>query len=336
MLGTMAEQFYSLVRFGKNSSAILNTFYSGNFISIWVDDFKEATVTRDKKRKYTPPVYNALRLKEKPMPLLVLCSGDQNLDSEAEQAGNDPLCTNETEYDASNASLDNVTSENESESSQHYLSMLETSIIDETDFTDDLLSNLSMDNNNDNVQNELSQGIMNTGNENGSVGDVSYVNDVTPNQLHANTAESIVSVSPCETADKVSTNNENDLGANSAESIGAVSLSANVQTSHEIVEESVINESELGINSTEPSSSGNIESVCIKKEPQFREMEDEDIDAVNSILNRSYEKIDDDIMIQRVDFYPPPIEPEQAPYQVKVNDVISGNMPFAVNVCFCI
>lgn len=69
------------------------------------------------------------------------------------------------------------------------------------------------------------------------------------NQLHAIPDESIALVSPLvdvqilrESADKVLiTNNENELGTNSAECIGAVSLSDDVQTACEIVEERINN-----------------------------------------------------------------------------------------------
>lgn len=64
-------------------------------------------------------------------------------------------------------------------------------------------------------------------------------------------------------------------------------------------------------------------------------MDDEDVGAVDDILDGSFEKLndsDDDILIHRNDVVPPPIKPEQIPYQVKMNDILSGNIPFATNV----
>lgn len=82
--------------------------------------------------------------------------------------------------------------------------------------------------------------------------------------------------------------------------------------------------------------------VQVKKEPQFSPMDEEDADVVANIFDGSYEKLndsDDDILIHRNDYVPAPItdavEKDKKPYKVKVNDVISANMPFATNVSVC-
>lgn len=79
-----------------------------------------------------------------------------------------------------------------------------------------------------------------------------------------------------------------------------------------------------------------LDDVLVKSEPepQFRNLENDELDIIDEIENTeiSFEAIDGDIMVQRVEFIPPPLQ-EQAAYQVKINDVISGNLPFATDVC---
>lgn len=62
---------------------------------------------------------------------------------------------------------------------------------------------------------------------------------------------------------------------------------------------------------------------------------DDDVDAMENISNESYEKLnasDDDILVHRGDAMPPPIAEKGLSYQVKANDIVSGNMPYATNV----
>lgn len=75
--------------------------------------------------------------------------------------------------------------------------------------------------------------------------------------------------------------------------------------------------------------------IQIKQEPVFSPLNDEDDGAIGSIFDDSFEKLndsDDDILIRRCDIIPQPKRENMIPYTVKVDDIISGNMPFATNV----
>lgn len=71
----------------------------------------------------------------------------------------------------------------------------------------------------------------------------------------------------------------------------------------------------------------------IKNEPIFEQMNEKDARAVEGVFNASYENYgsDDAVMIHRSDPVPKPIA-DQNPYQVKVNDALSGKILFALTV----
>lgn len=71
----------------------------------------------------------------------------------------------------------------------------------------------------------------------------------------------------------------------------------------------------------------------IKEEPVFTPLGEENQQAVEDVFNSSYEKCDDsgDILVCTKDVIPVPIG-EKNQYEVKKNDILSGNMAFATNV----
>lgn len=71
-----------------------------------------------------------------------------------------------------------------------------------------------------------------------------------------------------------------------------------------------------------------------KEEPAFDQLNNEDAQALEDVFNESYENCDtsgDDILIRKEEVVPRPIA-ERSKYQVKQNDIVSGNMLFATNV----
>lgn len=87
-----------------------------------------------------------------------------------------------------------------------------------------------------------------------------------------------------------------------------------------------------------PTTSNNDESAAIasiKPEPAFVPLHEESAQAVDDVLNESFELCDDsgDIMVhsKSAESMPMPIA-ERNPYEIKQRDVISGNLPFATNV----
>lgn len=72
----------------------------------------------------------------------------------------------------------------------------------------------------------------------------------------------------------------------------------------------------------------------IKTEPVFAELPKEDAQAIDEVLSASYEQCydsDDDVLVSTAGIIPQP-KSIKNPYEVKTNDILSGNMPFATNV----
>lgn len=74
-------------------------------------------------------------------------------------------------------------------------------------------------------------------------------------------------------------------------------------------------------------------NIALKQEPVFAQLADENAQAADDVFNESFENCDEsgDIMVHSKDILPMPIA-ERNPYEVKQNDIISGNMAFAKNV----
>lgn len=71
----------------------------------------------------------------------------------------------------------------------------------------------------------------------------------------------------------------------------------------------------------------------IKQEPTFEELNETDDQTVNDLFEESYENYgsDDEVMVHRNAMLPKPLL-DRNPYCVKVDDIVSGNFPFAENV----
>lgn len=71
----------------------------------------------------------------------------------------------------------------------------------------------------------------------------------------------------------------------------------------------------------------------IKKEPVFTQLGIENQKAVEDVFNSSYEACDEEgeILVYTKDVIPMPIG-QRNPYEVKKNDILSGNMAYAINV----
>lgn len=72
----------------------------------------------------------------------------------------------------------------------------------------------------------------------------------------------------------------------------------------------------------------------IKTEPVFAELPKEDAQAIDEVLSASFEQCydsDDDVLVSTAGIIPQP-KSIKNPYEVKTNDILSGNMPFATNV----
>lgn len=157
-------------------------------------------------------------------------------------------------------------------------------------------------------------------------------------QLNEETGSTLLAINEASASTDFSNDTVNDNntdGSSHTNATGAESLLAQNEPSASNNLASVdVNQSNISVLSATLNSALNIETP-IKEEPQFLLMSDEDAGAIDTIFNVSYEKVnesDDDILIHCSDAIPAPIKPKMVPYQTKANDVISGNIPFAINV----
>lgn len=76
-------------------------------------------------------------------------------------------------------------------------------------------------------------------------------------------------------------------------------------------------------------------SPLIKPDPFFAPLVQENAQAIDDVFNSSFEKCDEsgDVLIYPKDVIPMPLA-EKNPYEVKQNDILSGNMAYATNVRF--
>lgn len=253
---------------------------------------------RDRKRNVVPKVYNEARLTELPMPVLVLCPDEFSSGENSESSGIedfDPLDNDaniSTGLNALNFSQNDVEITADNSGNNGNSSTAGANSSTATEF--DASNVLASDGNStaDGHNNDSSM--------------LSRSNDTN------DTTEATALGSGLSTAC-----DENDLLA----SVRASTSSAN--------------------SSGPDANSNSLASavVQVKKEPQFSQMDEEDADVVANLFDGSYEKLndsDDDILIHRNDYVPAPItdaiDEDKIPYKVKMNDVISANIPFATNV----
>lgn len=81
-----------------------------------------------------------------------------------------------------------------------------------------------------------------------------------------------------------------------------------------------------------------INTVQVELKPELPPMDEEDHQAVEDIFNSSYEMVnvsDDDILIHKDEYVPRPMS-NSVKLQVKVNDILSGNIPFGTDVSILI
>lgn len=132
--------------------------------------------------------------------------------------------------------------------------------------------------------------------------------------------------------------NKENINLPNIDSVPPVSVSNEINNSQQsptqndsnVSQQEIDHMVELTLNETQESAQQSTE--CVKKEPVFQVMNDHDADVAENVFNDSYEICgsDDELMIKINDQLPKPMA-EKNKYQVKVDDVLSGTMPFAVN-----
>lgn len=309
------------------------------------DDFQEAKKIRDRKRNVAPPVYNEARLSEKPMPVLVLLPDKSN--SEANDDSDENLAVDP--LGASNIS--NAIDNNETElwptmtdANSSNLSVTELDSLDLIQYSPNNANNTTANDNNEShlndsnfsadsdfeALNSLPNYVNETGNNNSKNESFNEFGEsnATPNNTfytgNGNGTSDLNNTIGTSMA-TVSTGNDFIASASNTGDPEALNSSATMDS---------INQNDSAVLSVALNSALNIQ---VKKEPEFFPMNDEDCNAVISIFDGSYEKVDDsddDVLIHRNDVIPPPMKTDAVNYMVKKNDIVSGTIPYAVNVIF--
>lgn len=298
---------------------------------------EEAKSFRDRKRKVVPPVYNEARLSEKPLPVLVLVPDESaNPETNAENNQVNPLGAS-----SSNAIYENGTATYTAMN----IASISSNVHSSSNSNNDWSSHLYDSNDFNSLANEF-DGFNVSQNDadktTNSNNDVSFHLDDSlaniefdaSNVLQNNTeqtANCTIDVSIHLDGILATIEKKNLLACGSASSMDSIDHNTTSINSDAVgsANGNVPNILSVALNSTEL-------NIQVKQEPQFSSLDEEDCCAIANIFEESFEKLnesDDDILIHRGDVVPPPMKDDaQLPYKVKVNDVISSNIPFATNV----
>lgn len=285
------------------------------------DEFDEALDVKNGRRRVVPPVYNEARAKEKPMPLMVLVPEDELEDHD--ETGS-PLPTDQVD---ANASLGTDFADDLSINNDDNLSH-------ESEQSNGL--NANNDQSNNVTENQSNIAIESTSNGFGQAVETNDVNAVEQSEsemiVHSSNAtgeadQAVDSSEMAECEEFVMAVDSNETGG-SEEFVQAVDSSGMFETKGLIQTDSASN--------TEP-----VPNVFLKAEPIFTPLNSEDAQAIDNILDVSFEKFntdesDDELLIEKEAMIPRPQLPELPPnpYQIKSNDIISRNMIFATDVRF--
>lgn len=305
-----------------------------NEIIVRIDNFDEAERIKERKRRVLPPVYNEARLTEKPMPLLVLVekNNDETIDSSI--VDEDPLNT------TSGGSLEQIDSTQISTNDDEIETNTNNNSFDAQDVNDTPVA-------------------LNSGNE--SIIPPSNIISLDPNSEQSTTPvennmtsldSNNMSLNPNSSLFATNINNDNDSDANTA-TASTINNTVDAFTSSIIISSTSKQSVTADMLSSALNSSMAI-GLPIKNEPIFDQLNEVDGHVVDNLFNEnddggcddeasdptatdlsneSYENCgpDDDVMVHRSATLPKPIG-ERNPYLVKVNDLISGKIPFALNV----
>lgn len=79
--------------------------------------------------------------------------------------------------------------------------------------------------------------------------------------------------------------------------------------------------------------SADLSNANVKEEPIFVQLADDNAQVIENVINHSFEQCDEEgeVLVRSKDILPMPIGERNA-YEMKQNDIISGNMAFAKNV----
>lgn len=332
----------------------------------------EAKKVRDRKRKVVPKVYNDARLAELPLPVLVLCPDESSSEDDTAISEYDPLDTTaslssyfdddasiSTGLDALNVSRNDaeITADISDNSVANATAASEFDSLNVSRYDAEITAD-SSNNNNANSNNGADvTGASEFGSLNVSPNGVDNIDDTNMSFRLGETSDANVAIVIGWGESNAPPNNTSSVLTDSAEatayegnnslasaSNARASTSSASQNGPDADSNCLVAAGDFNQNDSNTSTmASNSTAVQVKKEPQFSSMDEEDANVVANLFDGSYEKLnesDDDILIHRNDYVPAPIaaavDEDKIPYKVKVNDIISANIPFATNVSVCI
>lgn len=280
-----------VILFEINTTFLLHILIYMNFYPLV--DFLEALHEKERRRRQLPPVYNEARLSELPLPILVL-------PEETTETEDDPI--DEQDPLASlNASIDNTSLDTKSDGNNGEIQSSSTSQVKSIE---------SAAIANENVTKAI-------GNVTKAAGNAPITNKSDPIAPPVNIQSAVVSTS-VQTPTPI---------------VSVIPLDVNqaiATTSRESHEQSRASTSSMLAD--ESNAAMDMTADPIKSEPVFEQLNESDSRAAEEVFNDSFENYgsDDDVMIHRRELVPKPIADKNS-YEVKSNDLLSGNIPFAQN-----
>lgn len=324
------------------------------------DDFEEAKRIKERRRNFVPPVYNPRRLSEQPIPLLVLVpNAEENVENVEQRTENDPLGSSIEHVNSSSLSNNDT---NEADAMDESVQNGEVSNSDLYDDQDEAIDSSGI---HDETEQSNSTALSNDGQfgtaTDSSAGKVATISPVVVarNNESNSEVETVKTVQSGETSyfDSSASSSDAQFEANIDSTTTTMPSTAENATNDESNNEGVsferaqsndVSTSESSDNQLEPVDESCVVSNIapavdasavaianeVKVEPVFAPLCEKDAQAIEKVLNDSYEQVnesDDDVLICIQETIPMPMAMKN-PYQVKSNDILSGNMPFATHV----
>ncbi|XP_055315745.1 uncharacterized protein LOC129575768 [Sitodiplosis mosellana] len=302
----------------ENWPAQAGAWFHGRTI-YYTDDFEEAKKIKESRRRICPGVYNSARLREPPLPLLVL---EPNIQQQQQQSDDERSIVEDEQQQQPQSDDDNDDGSIAEGEQPSNLNISSVSLTEEPAIAND--SHRS-DGEEEIAQNSSVDPLVNVNN---LIDETNIQTNQSQPEMEQTFDHDFASQSNCEQQELIGAQqgvealpNQNEASPNRD-----VPIEINMATMNPIPTDDAT--------PTTSNSAVSEANASIKPEPVFVHLLEDSAKAVDDVLNESFELCDDsgDVMIhsKSADLMPLPFAVRN-PYEVKQHDIISGNLPYATN-----
>lgn len=299
---------------------------------MFLDDFNEAQAIKEKRRKVLPGIYNPAKINQKPVPLLAILPSDRARQTTDVSSQSVPNSAPSTSNLVSNNQSDVTTDLMPNNEQQDFDGETNEQVPTNESFAGDLIDfHSENENENDLVSNDDDN---EENNSNGVTDEQEPPNEPSTGDLI--NVQSDVNDDSLQNAYVAGVQNIQLDQSNYYMDGSAIYDVVDETTDVHPVDHQVNDSFSNGVVTMEMLSSALNEVMnasLYKPEPEFPDLDVQNSQAVEGVFNESFEDCDEsgDVLILKKNAIPRPIN-DRNPYEVKANDIVSGNMPFASNV----